>query len=888
MPTFRRLRALLHGDQLDRAMNAEVRFHIDMETEKYVRQGMDPRTARTQALRNFGPMEKHKEETREARGVSWFEELVQDLKYGARTLVKNKGFAFVAILTLGLGIGANTAIFSVINGVLLKPLPYDNGSRLLLVQQQATLANQPNFGVSIKELYDYREQLASFDGLVEFHQMSFDLLRRGEPDRVATGVVSANFFDVLGIRPIHGRTFVDTDDDPGAEAVLVLGYDYWRSKFAGDPAIVGQVFEMNDRQHTVIGVLPSVPHYPNPVDVYMPTSACPFRAAAEKQINANRRAFAGLQVFGLLKPGTSPEAAATEVTTVAGRFRQDFPNIYRENLGYAARTSPVLAALTQNARPMLLILLGTTGMILLIACANVANLTLARVLRRDRELAMRAALGAGRGRLVRQLLTESTLISFLGGVVGLGFAWVTVDALTLFVGRFTQRTGEIGIDPWVLAFTLGISVVTGLVFGTFPALASRIDLASAMKQGSKGAGVGGGRRLVQNGLIVAQVAVSVVLLVGASLLLTSFYRLQQVDSGYKGEQVLTGEIFGNFSRYPNAETQLRFYEPLITRLRALPGVASAAVTNAVPLTAANPGRTPFLIEGKEVEPERRPVTSVSIASPAYFDTLGIPIIGGRAFTDLDHREAPRVAIINQAMVQYWEGKDPIGSRITPGNTPPNQEVTWYTVVGIASNIRQFGLERDAVGQVYIPLAQTQGGLPGRLLVRASGDPVALTNGVRDAVHALDPDMPVENVRTLDELRDTYLATPRLTATLLTLFAALALAVTLTGITGVIATSVSQRTQEFGVRMAMGASRDGVLLMVLRQGLWLVALGLVIGLGASLGLARVLSTYLYATAPRDPFVLAAVAGLFIVAGTLACLGPARRATAVDPLVALRAE
>ena len=887
MPNFRRLRALIRGDDLDRQMNAEVRFHIDMETEKYVRQGMDPRAARTRALRNFGPMEKHKAETREARGVSWFEELVQDLRYGARTLVKNKGFAVVAILTLGLGIGANTAIFSVINGVLLKPLPYENGSRLLLVQQQATLARQPNFGVSIKELYDYRDALASFEGLVEFHQMNFDLLRRGEPDRVATGVVSANFFDVLGIRPLHGRTFLDKDDDEGAEAVLVLGYDYWRSKFGGDPDIVGQVFEMNDRQHTVIGVLPSVPHYPNPVDVYMPTSACPFRSQAERQINANRRAFSGLQVFGLLKPGASPETAATEVNTIAGRFRQDFPNIYRENLGFAARTSPVLTALTQNARPMLLILLGTTGMILLIACANVANLTLARVLRRDRELAMRAALGAGRGRLVRQLLTESTFISFLGGLVGLGFAWVTVDALTRFVGRFTPRTGEIGIDPWVLAFTLGISVLTGLVFGTFPALASRIDLMGAMKQGSKGAGVSGGRRLVQNGLIVAQVAVSVILLVGASLLLTSFYKLQQVESGYKGEQVLTGEVFGNFSKYPNADSQRRFYEPLVERLNALPGVTSAAITNAVPLTVGNPFPIPFRIEGSEVEPERRPTTSVSNASPRYFDTLGIPILSGRAFTELDHNEAPRVAIINQAMAAAWNGADPIGSRITAGNPPPKQEPVWYTVVGIAGNVRQFGLERDAVGQVYIPLSQ-QPNAGGRILVRSAGDPVALTNAVRDAVHALDPDMPVENVRTLDEVRDNYLATPRLTAMLLALFAGLALAVTLTGITGVIATSVSQRTQEFGVRMAMGASRDSVLMMVLRQGLLLVALGLAIGLAASLGLARVLSTYLYNTAPRDPFVLAAVAVIFLVVGTLACLGPARRATAVDPLVALRAE
>src|SRR5262245_3083633 len=324
-------RALGDHAGMDRELNAEVSFHIEMETRKYVAQGMSPEDARAQALRNFGPMEKHREEARDARGLTWLEELVADLRYGVRTLAKNPGFAAMAIITLGLGIGSNTAIFSVIDGVLLKPLPYANGDRLLLVQHAATT---PNFGVSIKELYDYRKQLESFEGLVEFHQMSFDLLKRGEPDRVATGVVSPNFFDVLGIKPLYGRTFQPTDDDHGAEAVLVLGHSYWQTKFGGDAAIIGQVFQMNDRPHRVVGVLPPVPHYPNEVDVYMPTEACPFRAAAEQNVETNRRAFGGLQVFGLLKAGASPETAATEVATVAQRWTQDFPEVYRPALGF--------------------------------------------------------------------------------------------------------------------------------------------------------------------------------------------------------------------------------------------------------------------------------------------------------------------------------------------------------------------------------------------------------------------------------------------------------------------------------------------------------------------------------------------------------------------------
>jgi putative ABC transport system permease protein len=819
----------------------------------------------------------------DARGVSWLEELVQDARYGLRTLVKSPGFAAVAILTLGLGIGANTAIFSVINGVLLKPLPYDNGDRLVLIRQSAPLANQQDIGVSIKELYEYREQLASFDGLVEFHQMNFDLLRRGDPNRVATGVVSPNFFDVLGIQPILGRTFVAADDHEGAEAVLVLGHSYWQTRFGGDPSIVGQVFEMNNRPHTVVGVLPAVPHYPNEVDVYMPTSACPFRSAAERQIETNRRAFSALRVFGLLKPDAAPEGAAVEVATVGDRFRLDHPTTYRADTGFQARTAGVLDELTVNARPLLLILLGTTGLVLLIACANVANLTLARMLRRDRELAMRTALGAGRWRLVRQLLTESTLVSVIGGIVGLAFAWATVDLLATFVERFTPRTGEVGIEPRVLLFTLGVSMLTGLLFGTLPAISSRVDLVGALKAGSKGSGDAPARHRLQGALIVAQVAVSVVLLVGAGLLLLSFFRLQSVDPGYRADRVMSAEIFGNFTRYPDSETLRRFYLDVLERLEGAPGVLSAAITNSVPLSAVQPGQTRFQIEGRVYDnPDLAPTADVRMASSAYFDTLGIPLVLGRGFTALDHDQAEQVVVINQSVARYWDGQDPIGSRVSSDGE------TWFTVVGMVGDVRQFGLDREAVAQLYIPLAQATGGLAGRVLVRMNGDPSSATAVIRSAVHGIDPDMPIENVRTLDEIRATHLAAPRLTALLLSVFAALALLVTVTGITGVIATSVSQRTQEFGVRMALGASRERVLAMVLRQGLTLVAIGLMLGIASALVLGRVLQSYLYETTPTDPVAFAVVAVAFIGAGVLACLGPAWRATTVDPMAALRAD
>lgn len=880
---WRRLRALVRGGRLDRELDAEMQFHLDMETRKFEAQGLAPARARFEAMKAFGPIARHTEETRDARGVGWIDDFVQDVRYAARTLAKTPSFTLVAVATLGLGIGANTAIFSAVNGVLFKSLPYAHADRLILVEQAAPLANRANVGVSIKELYDFRDRLRMVEDLVEFHQMSFDLLRRGEPDRIATGVVSPRFFDVLGIRPLIGRTFADADDRPGAAAVIVLGHDYWRTRFGGDPGIIGQTFEMNDRPHTVIGVLPEVPLYPKKVDLYMPTSACPFRAAAEQQIEVNRRTFAGLQVFGRLAPGGSAPAAHAEVAAMGERLRAEHQAVYRALPGFSATTRPVLAALTAGARPILWLLLGATGLVLLLACANVASLTLARLLGRHRELAMRAALGARRGRLVRQLLAESVLLAVVSATAGLAFAWSTIGLLARFIGRFTDRVDAIAIDPGVLVFTLLVAVASGLVFGTVPALATRVNLMSAMRQGSPGSGSSPGHRRLQDVMVVAQVAVSVMLLVGAGLLLASVLRLQNVDAGYRGDRVLTANITGNFSKYPTAAEQVRLYVPLVERLRAMPGVDAAAVTNAVPLLPGAPGQTPFEIEDRAVDPAQRPTGDVNVASPGYFDVLGIPLLGGRDFSALDHRDAPPVVIVNQAMRRQWEGRDPVGSRISF-----DSGATWVTVVGIVGDIRQYGLEQAEIPQIFVPLAQTPFTIGAQVLVRGPGSVASLTATIRDAVHAFDPDVPIEGVQTMDEVRATTLATPRLTALLLWIFAGLALVVTLAGIAGVIATSVSERTREFGVRMALGAPRRQVLGMVMRQGLTLVGAGLVAGLLGAAVFGKTLTAYLFETAPRDPMVLGAVAVVFAVVGTAACLGPARRATSIDPLVALRGE
>ncbi len=810
-------------------------------------------------------------------------DVMKDLRFGLRLLGRNPGFSALVVLTLALGIGANTAVFSLISGVLLKPLPYVDGDRLLLIRQSAQRAGIQNSNVSIKEYFTYREQASDFQSLVEYHQMAFDLLNRGEPDRVSTGVVSHNFFDVLGIKPLAGRTFAASDDVPNADAVLVLSHPYWKARFNGDPNIVGQIFEMNNRPHTVIGVLPDVPLYPQANDVYMPVLACPFRAASERNINQNPRIFAGLTIFGRLKPGVPRARAAASVDAICARFTADDPRAYRPALGFAATTLDVRDELTRNAKPMLLILLGTTGLVLLLACANVSNLMLARLLRRDRELSLRTALGASRTRLIRQLLAESVLLSAAGGVVGLAFAWGTLDLLTTFTARFTQRTQEIQIDPWVMAFTIVLAVGAGVVFGTVPAFASRVNLVGVLNQGTRGSGAGAPRGRIQSALVIVQVAVSVVLLVGAGLLLVSFLRLERTDAGYRAEQVISAETFGNFSRYPDAQSQLAFYQPLIERLEAQPGVVSAAVTNAVPLSAIQPIRAPLQIEGLSVQPDERPPSDVRTVSARYFETLGVPLIQGRFFEESDTPEKPLVAIISRATMRFFDRKDPVGSRISL-----NGGQDFATVVGVVGDMRMFGLDREAGAQVYVPLRQTTSGLAGRILLRTNGDPGAAAAAIQTAVRSLDPQMPIENVRTLTDLRDDFLATPRLTATLLTVFALLALVVTLAGLVGLIATSVTHRRHEFGVRMALGAQRTDVLVMVVRQGLVLVIAGLLVGIGASLAFGRVLAAYLYQTAPTDPLALVAVSVTFLLAGVLACLGPAWRATTVDPMVALRAD
>jgi len=802
----------------------------------------------------------------------------QDLRGALRGFARNRGFTTAVILTMALGIGANAAIFSVVHGVLLRPLPYADGDQLLILRQQRPLVGIQAQAFSALEMEDYRQQSKTLEAIVEYHNMWFVLLGRGEPERVQTGVVSWNYFDLFGVRPIAGRTFRADDDKLGADAVLVLSHSYWQSRFGGDPRVVGQVFEMNDRPHTVIGVLPPIPQFPDENDVYMPVSACPFRSSEGMRTTRNARM---VQAFGRLRDGASHEAALADLAMVASNIQQAYPQNYPTSAGFTATAVSLRDELTREFRPTLAILLGAAGFLLLIVCASVANLMLARLLKREREMAIRMSLGAGRWRLVRQLLTESTLLALAGAAVGLLIASLTMDLLVTLAGRFTTRSQEISLNGVVLLFTLGIAALTGVLVGAIPALPGRVSLASAIQEG--GRTVSGGRGSLRSALIVAQVAVSFVLLIGAGLMLRSLLRLQSVDAGIRTDSVLSMRVALNFTKYTTPALRAQFLTQLAERLSNIPGVRSAGGAGTFPMNEGGGFSAGVRIEGEpEVDAARLPRAEFQSATPGYFQTVGIPLLRGRLIDERDGADREGVAVISDSMARrFFPSADPIGARITTDNGR-----SWISIVGVVGDVRN-SLASQPSEVFYRPLAQAPQ-LTVMYLARTAGDPSGLIQQMRGAVHALDPHQPVDQFRTLDQVRSTSLSAPRLTATLIGVFAGIAVLITATGLAGVIAFSVNQRSQEFGVRMALGASRASVLQMVLAQGFRLVLLGLLLGGIAAVALASTVRVLLFDTEPTDIPTYVGVAVVLAIVALLACLMPARRASSVDPLVALRGQ
>src|SRR3954467_9781754 len=622
--------------------------------------------------------------------------VAQDVRYGARGLRKNPGFTIVVLLTLALGIGANTAIFSVIDGVLLRPLPYPGGDRIVHLRQNIAKSDL-NAGFSPLEVADYRAQATTLRGVVEHHSMYFTLLGRGEPRRVQTGVVSWQFFDVLGVRPILGRGFSADDEKPGVAPVVLLGNEFWPRALGGDPGVVGSTFVMNDKVHTVIGVLPSLPQYPREQDVYMPTTACPFRS--NEKWYANRQA-RGLTVFARLADGATLERANRDLAIVSDRLRAGYPNDYASAERLSSSGVLLRDELTQKSRPTLFVLLATAGFLLLIVCANVANLTLARLTRRGRELSVRIALGATRGRLFRQLLTEGLLLSLLGGAIGLLMAHFSLDLLVDFAARFTPRAREVSLDFRVLLFTLGISVATGIVLGALPALPARLDLMTWLKDVSSPAGRSHLR--LRALLIVAQVAVSFTLLIGAGLMLRSFVKLQSVSTGFDTENALTAEVPLNWTKYSDLPKVTGFEDRLLERLRGDPAITSAALSSTLPLNeTTNTFNSDIQIEGKPTAPgEPGPRVDLHLASPDYFRTMGIPLIHGRVFTGDDRQETPQVGILSQSLARRaFGGENPLGRRVSLDDGKG-----WISIEGVVADVTERGLADTQPGVLYLPLA----------------------------------------------------------------------------------------------------------------------------------------------------------------------------------------
>jgi putative ABC transport system permease protein len=806
--------------------------------------------------------------------------LRQDSAFALRMMRKNFGFTLAAILVLGLGIGANTAIFSVVNGVLLKPLPYAHGERLLTLREKLGRDEPAGRNFSVPELMDYRAQNRSLDAVVEYHNMQFILLGRAEPEQVETGVVSWNFFDVFGAKPLLGRNFSPDDEKQGAPAVLLLSYEYWLRSFGGDPTVVGRVFRMNDKPHTVIGVLPPFPQYPNENDVYMPSSACPFRSGPHMLENRQMRM---VRLFGRMKPSVKPAAAEADLSTVAATMQKEFPKDYPDNSQPSVEVTPLKTELTHDAKPTMLLLLAAAGFVLLIACANVANLNLARMLRRERELSVRAALGAGRVRLFRQLLTESFLLAIGGGALGLLLAVSGVELLTAFVARFTPRAHEVQIDATVLLFTLGVAIFVSMLTGTAPAIARREGLVPNLKEGSSQSTVGAHRGRLRGALIVAQVAISFLLLIGAGLMVRSLVNLQRVDPGFHPEKVLTIQLSLDFSRYTDRAKILAFFDPLLEKVHSLPGVTAAAAAGVFPLDRSPAFNNQFVVEGQQSDATQKPAAELNVVSPGYWSVLSIPLLSGRDFDRRDSPDSPHVAIVTKSLAQhYWPNTDAVGRRISL-----DMGEHWTQIIGVVGDVHEHGLDQPSNELIYLPFAQYPQNGPA-LVARTAGDPMAIARTVVQRLYEVDPNQPAGRIQSLEQYRADSIAAPRLAANLLGLFALLALAIAAAGIGGVMALAVSQRTHEIGVRMAIGARPAEIVRMVLGQGMGLTLIGVALGLAGAFALTSLVKSFLFQVAPNDPATFAAVAAVLALAALGSCYLPARRAARVDPLRALRTE
>jgi putative ABC transport system permease protein len=807
------------------------------------------------------------------------EHLWRDVQYGARNLLKSPGFTAVAVLTLALGIGANTAIFSVIDAVLLRPMPYPDANRLVFLTEWSEQV--PEMSFSVANFKDVRDQSTLFESLFAHNGANFILTTEGgEAEHVAVRQVSSGIFATLGKTPLLGRGFTAEEDKPGAEKVALVGEGFWERRFGRDPGILGRSLVLSGEAFTVIGVLPGTLHGNlKTTDVFTPLLRLEDKIGGEEQ----RSNHPGIYVIGRVKPGVTIEQARTEVVSIAKRLAVEHEKTN-------ARQSMTLESLQQSyvgeLRPALLVLLGAVVFVLLIACANVANLLLARAAQREREIAVRMALGAARTRVFRQLVTESVVLSLLGSVLGLVLAYAGVKALVASLPTNVPRADEITMDARVLAFTMGLAVVTGLVFGIAPAWkVSGQNVQDPLREGGRGA-VGSGHRRTRQVLVVAEISLALVLLVGAGLMLRSFFRVLQADPGFRSDGVLTASLPLSSARFGERPQKAAIAERIVERLRAIPGVESAAVS--VPLLGG--WQTFFIIEGRpEPLPGQAPSTDVTRVAGDYFRAMGIRLLEGRVFDDRDRADAPLVCMIDETFARaQFPGESPIGKRLTSSSSR-DPERKWLEIVGVVAHTKNYGVDQPSRVEMYMPYLQNPGGGGGvAAILRTGGDPGSLAGALRQAMREVDGEIPVYQARSLPDLVSDENAPRRLAAMLIAVFASLALVLAAVGIYGVMSYAVSQRTQEIGLRMALGARREDILGMVLRSGTVMAVTGVAIGFVAALALARLITSLLFQTSAADPPTFSIVPLVLVAVALFACYLPARRATRVDPLVALRYE
>ena len=798
--------------------------------------------------------------------------LAQDLRYAIRMLLKNPGFAVVAVIALALGIGANTAIFSVVNTVLLRSLPYDDPDRLMIVRENK-LPQFPEFSISPGNFLDWQKQSESFEKLAAINWAAYNLTAGdAEPERLWGVRVSAGLFEMLGANPVQGRTFLDEEDRPGRENVVILSGGLWKRRFGSDPDIIGQSITLSATSYTVIGIMPSTFQFPDrDAELWTPIA---FTAGQAEQHGSHY-----LSVIGRLKRDVTVQQADVELKTIAGRLAEQYPG---SNAGWSTNVFPMQEYEVRDIESGLIFLLGAVALVLLIACANVANLLLARSTARQKEMAIRSALGANRWRVIRQLLTESILLSLLGGIVGLLLAFWGKESLLALAPEDLPRIKDVTLDAWVLGFTLVVTLMTGVIFGLAPALqSSSPNLNETLKEA--GRGTTSGRHRLRNGLVVVEVALALMLLICSGLMIRSFIRLQRVNPGFNPDNALAVNIALPGRKYPNSDNHLAFYTQLLDRISGLPGVVAVGASQSLPIQGDY--LLGFNIQGRPpVPPEEAKSTNYYAVTPDYFKAMGIPLIRGRLFTDRDKGKSQPVAIINETMAsQYFPGEDPIGKAINVTQGPEK----FREIVGIVGDVKQYGLARPSTLQTYEPYSQMPfSGVS--LVVRTEGNPAALSGAIRSEVLAIDKEQPVSRIRTFDQIIYDSVQQQRFLMLLLGVFAAVALILAAVGLYGVMSYAVTQRTHEIGIRMALGASGGNVLRLIVGYGMMLAALGVAIGLAGAFVVTRLMETLLFSISTTDPLTFAGLSLLLTGVALVACVAPARRAIKVDPMLALRHE